>query len=241
MNTEKLMVSRQRLSSRRNHENYKSLRANIDFAAESPKVILITSSVPGEGKSSVSLNLAYEIAQNNSKVLLLDCDLRKSRYVERFEVHSGEPVGLADVLRGKCSLEECTHPTDCDNLNIIIAGLFPRNPAEILNSRQFLQCMDKLRREYDYIIMDTPPIAQVIDAALICKYCDGVVFVIGSDMVSCRVIQKSIRQLERAGGKMIGCVLNKIRNSNRAIYGTYGTSKYYYGTYGDYYTSKEKR
>lgn len=237
MNTTVLEISKILSHSRRNQENYKSLRANIEFAGDSPRTILVTSSIPGEGKSFVSCNLANEIAKNGNKVLLLDCDLRKSQHAKNLGVNAKEMSGLTEILKGKESINNCMFSTDVKGLYMIFAGSHPSNPSELLNSERFVKVLDNCKNVFDYIILDSPPIASVIDSAVICKYCDGVVFVIGSDMVSCRIAQRAVKQLQRAGGRVLGCTLNKIRMSNRALYGTYGTNKYYYGSYSGEYVS----
>ena len=216
-------------------ENYKSLRANIDFCGNAPRVILVTSSIPGEGKSTVSLQLAHEIALSGKSVLMLDADMRKSKWSELFGVSRTDKKGVSDFLAGKIDFSDALWETREPNLYFMLAGSTPPNPTELLGSEMFHTLLEACRQTFDYVIIDAPPLANVIDAAVICAQCDGVLFVIASDMVSCRIARRALQQIERAGGTILGAVLNKIKFSNRALYGTYGTGKYYYSSYSHYY------
>lgn len=235
MGQEILNIKQYVVSSDRNLENYKSLRVNIEFCSNSPKAILVTSSIPGEGKSTVTLKLAKEIAQSGKSVLLLDVDLRNSRFAELFGISKNERKGVSDFLAQKVTFKDVMKKTDIPNLYIVLSGTMPPNPAELLGSAKFEAFLNVCRDSFDYVIIDSPPLASVIDAAVICRQCDGVIFVIASDMVSCRIIKRALQQIERAGGILLGAVLNKVKFSNRALYGTYGTNKYYYSSYSNYY------
>lgn len=237
----KLNVDKEITSSRRNTENYKSLRANIDFCSSAPKVIMVTSSIPGEGKSTVSLHLANEIANSGKKTLLLDCDLRKSHLADDFQVSEKDRAGVSDVLVKRISTNDALFATNNPHLYVILNGTIPPNPTELLERKQMGLLIDLLRKVFDYIIVDAPPMASVIDAAIISKWCDGILFVVASDVVSYRIVQRATGQLERAGGNILGMVLNKIKFSNRALYGTYGANKYYYGTYSKYYDEEGEK
>lgn len=226
-------------TSRRNEENYKSLIANIEFSDETAKTIMITSTVPGEGKSTVSLHLASGYAKSGSKVLLVDCDLRKSHYGEDFRIPRRLRSGVAEILTGKKEFENEIFRTDIPGLDFLYAGRFTHNPIELFQSKRFDRLLESCVDAYDYIIVDVPPIASVIDAAVISKKVDGVVYVIASDEISCRIAKRGLEQLERANANILGTVLNKIKFSNRALYGTYGTNKYYYGAYNSYYGEEE--
>lgn len=235
MNKTKLQISGITLKSRRNDENIKSIKANIEFAENSPKTIMVTSSIPSEGKSSVSVSLAKTFAVEGKKVLLVDADIRKSKFAENLNIARKDNIGLTQVLRKEIEAKDAILETDIENLFVLLSGNFTSNPTKLLNNGLFGISLNQYKDEYDYIIIDTAPIGSVIDTALICKYSDGVVFVIGSNMVNKKIVQNSVIQLERAGANIIGCVLNKLRLSNRGLYGTYGTNKYYYSSYNDYY------
>lgn len=173
------------------------------------------------------------------KVLLMDCDLRRSNYAKDFHIPREERIGVSDVLKKKATLQEVLLKSDIDNLFFLQAGTVPPNPAELLQSPSFQKIITSLKNVFEYIIVDAPPLASVIDAAIISKCTDGVVYVIASDEISCRVIRRGLEQLERAGARILGTVLNRIKFSNRALYGTYGTNKYYYGYYHGYYGEEE--
>lgn len=113
----------------------------------------------------------------------------------------------------------------------MLSGTIPPNPTELLGSEAFGNLLFACKEIFDYVIIDAPPLSGIIDTAVICSKCDGVLFVIESDTVSCRVVKKALQQIERAGGIVLGAVLNKLKLSNRALYGTYGTSRYYYTNY----------
>ena len=212
-------------------ENYKSLRVNIDFCKNTPRVILLTSSIPGEGKSTVSIHLAAEIAKSGKKVLMLDVDMRKSKWFELFGLPKRDRKGVSDYLVGQISLSDALWQTDEPNLYLLLSGTIPPNPTELLGSEAFGNLLFACKEIFDYVIIDAPPLSGIIDTAVICSKCDGVLFVIESDTVSCRVVKKALQQIERAGGIVLGAVLNKLKLSNRALYGTYGTSRYYYTNY----------
>ncbi len=235
MEQKKINIKKYINISARLKENYKSLRVNIDFCQNTPKVILITSSIPGEGKSTVSLQLSDEIAKSGKRVLMLDADMRKSKWSELFGLSKQEQRGVSDFLVGKVSLLEALWQTEEPNLYLMLAGTVPPNPSELLEKEAFKKLLDACRNAFDYVIIDAPPLAGIIDAAVICSKCDGVLFVIASDMVSCRIAKRALQQIERAGGTVLGAVLNKVKFSNRALYGTYGTSKHYYSNYNRYY------
>lgn len=216
-------------------ESFKSLRANLEFCGKDYRVIALTSSIPSEGKSTISFQLAYQLALSGKKTLFIDADMRKSMFAEKFAIAKERRQGLSEILAGKFTVDECLHNTTIDNLYILLSGNFPPNPAELLSSSAFPTLVAQLREQYDYVIVDTPPLASVIDSAIIGKECDGVIVVIGSDLVSRRVVSRVCQQLERANCKVLGAVVNKIKISNRTIYGTYGSNWHYYHSYGQYY------
>lgn len=219
-------------------EAMKTLRANVEFCGADCRVIALTSSVPNEGKSTISIQLANQLALSGKRVLYVDSDMRKSVLAERLAIPAGKRGGLSELLVGKGTAEELILQTEVEGLHMILAGNTPPNPSELLGSNAFESFLAQMREEYDYIIIDTPPLASVIDGAVIGRVCDGVIVVIGSDMVSSHVVTRVSQQLERADCKMLGAVVNKIKLSNRTIYGTYGSNQYYYRSYGRYHAEK---
>lgn len=214
-------------------EAYKSLRTNIQFCGEDKKVIAVTSCTPNEGKSSVTLNLAISMAQAGKKVLLIDADLRKSVLVGSTKV-SGSAKGLTHYLSKQAAMIDVICSTNVKNLHIVFAGPVPPNPAELLGGRYFREMIDSLRKVYDYILIDTPPLGSVIDSAVIAQECDGAMLVIESGVISYRFAQDVKAQLEKTNCPILGVVLNKVDMSGNGFYGKY-YGKYfgkYYGKYG---------
>lgn len=213
----------------RTNEAYKSLRTNIQFCGNDIKVISFTSCMPNEGKSNVSFNLASSFAESGKKVIFIDADLRKSVIVGRYKPDQAV-IGLTHYLSGQNNLEEVLYTSNVDNLDIIFTGPVPPNPAELLSGECFIQLVQKLRREYDYIIIDTPPLGSVIDSAIVAEQCDGIVMVVEANGISYKFAQRVKKQLEKGNCKILGAVLNKVDLSGKGYY-----SKYYGNYYGNYY------
>ena len=203
----------------RTNEAYKQLRTNIQFCGKDVKVICFTSSIPDEGKSSVSFHLANSFAQSNKKVLFVDADLRRSIIVGRYKPDQ-VVLGLTHYLSGQNTLEEVLYETNMPNLDIIFTGPVPPNPAELLGSATFINSLASLRQKYDYIFIDTPPIGSVIDGAIVAEYCDGVIMIIEANAISYKFAQKVIRQLEKSNCRILGAVLNKV-NIKKEMYQYY--------------------
>lgn len=219
----------------RTEEAYRTLRSNIGFCGANIQTIAITSTVPNEGKSNVSLHLAMSMAEAGYKVCFIDADMRKSVLVGRYRFGMINE-GLTNFLSGQESWEDCLCETDMDNLHMVIAGPVPPNPTELLGSGIFSDKLEELKKEYDYIIIDTPPLGSVIDGAVVASVCDGAVLVIEANKISFRQIRKTKDQLEKSGCRILGSVLNKV-DSKSGSYGKY--YKKYYG-YGDYYGKSDK-
>lgn len=161
-------------------EAMKTLQTNVKFAGKDIKSILITSCYPNEGKSDITFSLAKEMASSGKKVLLLDADMRKSTYIERFHVNE-EVTGLSQVLSGQAGIGELLYSTNYENLDIIFAGPSVPNPTALLGERIFSALLKKLKEHYDYIFIDTPPVGSLIDAAVVAQKCDGAIFVVESE------------------------------------------------------------
>lgn len=216
----------------RTKEAYKTLRTNIEFCGEENKVIAITSCTPNEGKTSVSMNLAYTMAENKKNVILVDADLRKSVLAGRY--HTGAIAhGLTHCLVGKVKLQDAICETNVKNLYTMFSGPVPPNPSELLGSRNFSALIEALKNTFDYIIVDTPPLGSVIDSAIVAKECDGVIMVLESNAISYRFAQRVKDQMDKTGCKTLGVVLNKVDMSTKGYYGHYG--RYYGKYYGKYY------
>ena len=210
------------------NESYKSLRTNLLFCGEEKKVIAITSCTPNEGKSTVSLNLALSLADSGKKVLLIDADLRKSVLLGRTEVDQ-EIKGLSHLLSHQETIENVIYATNIPRFNIIYAGTVPPNPAELLGAEYFKRVLAAVKKVYDYIIIDTPPLGSVIDAAVVAKRCDGSVLVLEADRTPKSMAKSVKEQLQAANPNIVGVVLNKVDTHKGSYYGKkYGS---YYGKY----------
>ncbi len=210
-------------------EAIKTLRTNIQFCGNSIHVVMFTSAMPDEGKSDVSFALAESLSQIGKKTLMVDADIRKSVLVSRYQLEH-EVNGLSQYLSGQKTLEEAIYQTNIENLDVMFAGPYSPNPAELLEEELCGEMFRELREEYDYIIVDTPPMANLIDGAIVARHCDGAVMVIESGAISYHLEQKVKNQLEKTGCRILGVVLNKVDLHSEKYYGKYGK----YGRYGKY-------
>ena len=210
-------------------ESIKTLRTIIQLSGKSIKTILVTSCFPNEGKSDVVFQLAKEMGMAGKKTVLLDADIRKSVLVQRYLVDS-DVKGLSQYLSGQAPVRDILYGTNYENMDVIFAGPMAPNPSELLNGKVFAKLMIELKQRYDYVLIDTPPMANVVDAAIVGKVCDGAILLIESGFVGYRAAQKAIKQLEKSGTHMLGAVLNKVdaRKEKYYSYYSYG-SKYGYG------------
>jgi len=225
----KLELSEQRLHSvKKAEEYYNALRTNIQLSGDGLKVIALSSVRPGEGKSTTSTNIAWAFARAGYKTLLIDADIRNSVMSGVFK--SREKItGLTDYLAGAADLSNGLCDTNVENLFVIEAGQISPNPTALLQSKNFGMMVDILRNHYDYIIIDTPPIGLVIDAAIIAQKCDASLLVVEAGNVKRKALQKAKEQLEQTATPFLGVVLNKY-DVQLDKYGSYGN----YGDYGNY-------
>lgn len=212
-------------------EAIKTLRTNVLFSSKQVKVILLTSCYPNEGKSDLAFHLAAEMGKAGKKVLLLDADIRKSIYIRRYSVNQNVQ-GLSQYLSGQIDRQWITYHTNYQNMDMIFAGPLAPNPSELLGDQSFDELLEEKKAEYDYILIDTPPIGTMIDAAVVGEKSDGAILVIESDMVSYKVAQRAKEQLERSGCRILGAVLNKVDLKKDKYYSSY------YSHYGGYYKKK---
>lgn len=198
-------------------EAYKVLRTNLQFCGQDVKVIAVTSCDKNEGKTTVSLNLAKSLTELGKSVLVIDADMRKSVMAGR---HSNmkRVKGLSEILTGMVPLGQCLYATQHQNLHIIFSGKYPPNPVELLSSKYFRALVEKARESYDYVIVDTPPLGYVIDAAVVAPLCDGTVLVIGNRNTRLSTAREVVEQLNKSGSKILGVVRNQIRQ-NSGVYG----------------------
>ena len=212
-------------------EAYRTLRTNIQFSSIDKKVqvVCVTSTGPGEGKSTVASNLAVVTAQSGKKTLLIDCDQRKPRQHKIFGVSNEK--GLSNLLADESTFAFAVQKTGVDNLLILSAGTKPPNPSELLSSSKMRNFIGSLRSSLDFIIIDTPPLLMVTDAQLLASYIDGYILTVASGEADRDAAAKAKELLNNVNGKVLGVVLNKINLNEKGYYGYYG--KYYYGVDGE--------
>ena len=198
-------------------EAYRSLRSNIEYSSfdDEYRAIVVTSSVPGEGKSTTSGNLALSLAQSGNKVLLVDCDMRKPSIHKKFKISNIS--GTAELLLRKESFEDVANCYN-ENLTIITAGKIPPNPSEMLASRAMAAFIKEMKNEFKYIILDTPPLQAVTDAQVLSTKSDGVLLVVRAGSTKREMVLNSVDLIKKVHGKIIGTVLNGVENKKNNYY-----------------------
>ena len=218
-------------------EYYNSIRTNIQFSGRDLKVITLTSAQPGEGKSTTSVNLAISFARAGFRTLLIDADTSNSVMSGTFKSNE-RYQGLTSFLSGNAELSDVICDTSIDNLMIIPAGQVPPNPTSLIQNDNFKAMVETVRGLYDYVIIDTPPLGLVIDAAILAHHSDASLLVVKAGADKRRIVTKLKEQLEQSGSVFLGVILNKydIHLDKYGSYGSYGG----YGSYGNYGKSDEK-
>lgn len=199
-------------------EAYKTIRSNLAFSLikKGCRKIVISSSCPAEGKSTMSVNIAVSIAQTEAKVLLIDADLRRPK-VHRFLALNNAP-GVTNYLSEMNSLKEVIRQTQYPNLQVITAGSLVPNPSEMLSSEPFKELLSAMEQEYDYIIVDSTPLNVVADALPIIKLCDGVVVVVREKVSTYTELDAAMKQLELIDAKVLGFIYNGVSDSKHRYY-----------------------
>lgn len=203
-------------------EAYRTLRTNIQYSSFDKKMqtILVTSAEAAEGKSTVSGNVALSFAQNNNKVLLIDCDLRKPSLHKKFQLSN--LVGLSEVLLGKESIDHVIQKRN-ENLYVLTSGKIPPNPSEMLSSSAMNGLIKLLKDHYDIIILDSAPLGAVTDAQILSTKVDGTILVTRAERTKRDTVIEAKRLLEKVGANIIGSVLHAVENTKGKYY-------YYYGS-----------
>lgn len=205
-------------------EQYRTIRTNINFSSIDNEVntLMVTSSGPGEGKSTTVANLAVVFAQQGKRVLLVDADLRKPTVHYTFNFPN--TTGLTSVLTNEFPLAEVIRPTDVENLFVLTCGPIPPNPSELLGSRAMKNFLENAHKEFSMVIFDTPPVLAVTDAQVLANQCDGTILVVGSETTEKEQAVKTKEMLVAANAKLLGVVLNNKKNNGKSH------NYYYYGT-----------
>lgn len=220
-------------------EAFRQLRTNLRFVDvdNEPRRIVVTSALAGEGKSTVSSNVARLVAQAGTPVLLIDADLRRPMIATTFEIDGA--VGLTQALAGDVNVREVIVETGMPNLSVLPAGRIPPNPSELLGSLRMKQFVDDLSHDY-LVVLDAPPLLPVTDAGLLTAFCDGALLVQAAGKTQIEQSQHCRRILDQVGGRLLGVVLNKapVKGAAAIAYGGgYGS----YGGYGGYKSEYESR
>ena len=210
------------------NETYKMLRTNLLFCGSDNKAIVLTSARENEGKSTITSELAKSLADAGKRAVMLDADMRKSVLLKS-SARNSDFFGLSEYLSGQATLSQILYNTQNPNFDIIFSGHFPPNPVELLGTENFSALVQKLKKQYDYVLIDSPPLGSVIDAAVIAASCDAAIVVISAGKVSYNEVLQVKEQLLKSGCKILGAVLNN----------TDAKSVKYYKKYYKSYESKK--
>lgn len=206
-------------------EAYRGIRTNLLFSNvdNNVKTILVSSATSGEGKTTTLCNLAMTIADSGKRTIIVDCDLRKPRIHKFLELSNA--TGVTDVLLRSEHYSTFVQKGIHQNLHVLTSGKIPSNPSEILNSEAMKNLIQTLREDYDYVFIDTPPIAPVTDTVILSTFTDRVIIVCSSGELDIDMAKKAKEKIERVGGKILGVVLNKVKLKGKKY-------QYYYQYYG---------
>jgi capsular exopolysaccharide synthesis family protein len=220
-------------------EAYKALRTNLNFisAASGARTIVITSTQPEEGKSNVAVNLALTLTESGKSVALLDCDMRKPvlhKYLKLGHNHKG----LSNVLAGEVPVEQAMRKLEMGDMHVLPAGTPPPNPSELLGQKKMEELLQDLSTRYDYVLMDTPPLSMVTDAAILGHITDGVLFVVRSHRIAADAARAAMRKLQQIDVNVLGAVVT-CYNAKKALKGSGYSYRYSYGY--EYGYGKQKK
>ena len=207
---------------------YKMLASSIEFitVAQKCKNIMITSSIANEGKTNCCVNLALALAEAGKSVCLVECDLRKPS-LHRFINSKRNAVGLIHVLKKEVELDTAISRVNNTSMSILLAGMVPPNPTELLESPKMKELINELEEQYDYVIYDTPPAYIISDAAVLGKYMDGTFIIVKHNYTEKKVAAKTKSNLENAGVKLLGAILTSYKDKETSTYSDYYSNSYY--------------
>lgn len=211
-------------------EAFKALRTNLGFLSNTSGVrsILITSALPEESKSTTAINLAITLAASGHSVILVECDLRKP-VLRKYLKRELPQIGLAAYLAGAASVTDCVADLPDMGISVICAGVVPPNPSELLNSERMHDLVESLKLNYDYVLLDAPPVTVVTDAAVVGRMTDGALLVVRSKFASARIIRQAKNRLESLGIRILGGVLTRFDLKKSGWRGGYDYKNYEYG------------
>ncbi len=214
-------------------EAINTLCTNLTFVGNDKRIIMVTSTQAHEGKSFLSMNIMRTLAQLGKKVVLADCDLRKSQIAAKYGVRIQEGTGYGTVhyLAGMCSLNDVIYETSIPGAYMIPVGREVSNSLALLSTPRLKQMLHALEERFDFVIVDAPPVGVIIDAAEIAKSCDGVIFAVRYNMISRRELLEAKNQIARTGCEVLGAVLNDV--DLEAL----SSKKYYNKSYYTHYNS----
>ena len=207
-------------------EAYRVIRTSVQFAqaGKELKTIAITSCTPNEGKSMTVANLAIVLTQAGKSVLIMDCDMRNPTVHKNFNLSN--KVGLSSCISMGTAVADAVQETAIEGLDALTAGVIPPNPSELLGSERMQNILQRAKEEYDYVLIDTPPVLPVTDSLVLGSMVDGLILVIDSGEIKVEMAREVKNQLVHAGANILGVVLNKVRSEHHGYgYGYY----YYYG------------
>ena len=189
-------------------ESFKSLRTNLNFIAATEKLntFILTSAIPGEGKSNTAINLAITLAEDNKSVVVVDCDLRKPS-LNRYLKLGRNFKGVTDILTGNATVEDALIQFEDLGIHVLTAGAVPPNPSEMLSAEPMQKLVEDLKGAFDYVILDTPPVSVVTDAAILGRYADGALLCVRSDYAPKETVQLAKERLTAVGVRILGVVL----------------------------------
>ncbi len=212
-------------------EAYRTLRTNIRFAGlDSPcRTILITSASPGEGKSTTAANFGIAAAQQaDSRVCIVDSDMRRPMLHRMFGLTNTR--GLMTALLEGGTLETVAQATHIKNLSVVTSGPLPPNPAELVGSNRMRECLETATKQYDIVLLDSPPVISVSDALALAAQCEGVILVVRSGKIPQAVVKRTVEHIEAVKGRILGIVLNSVDLRRDGYY--YDYYRYYASYYG---------
>ncbi len=217
-------------------EALNSICTNLSFVGRNKKSFVITSCTENEGKSSLVMHIMENLAKRKKKVVVVDCDLRKSVILSHFSnrIDGGEITGLTQYLAGYNTLEEVVYATNIPGAYLIPAGKDIANPMPLLDSEEFTQLIEYLKQAFDVVLLDAPPIGLVVDSAVAARSCDGVILVVEHAKRRRGEIQDAVKQIHQSGCPVIGCIINRVSVRTRSQRNYYKNHYYSYSHYTNY-------